>query len=426
VTTTGRSPLLDALRAVGDPSIETVEQVRHTLNRDWLQGHVRSHGVAAPIEKDGRAERAEWLELLSVVGNLSAEEMTKSLISIEPDKLVVGQKLFARYGTEISGALLLAALPQTYAAEEGARVLAETERLQSDLRRRIRGTAQFLVLLMPPPAGPTAAAELWNTERPLDDDASTLPPWAACAALRVYHESVRRDIEVDHHPLNQADLIGTLLTFTIAVFEVLERLDIRWSEDEQLAYLHTWDVVGAHLGIGSPSAKRALPKEISRVVGDWIGLRPPTLARSRQLLDLIRDDQWRPRAPGEIDDNDWQSGRAGRLLAHALLDELAVAMPRRMRSWPIGVMRQLAPGRVRDRLGLGASGVLLSTLGALPKRQAPIGRFTSGVMPNRLEATVLRTMLNEVTRRTMVHFLSGGRRFVIPGLEAWSDGFVDD
>ena len=46
-------------------------------------------------------------------------------------------------------------------------------------------------------------------------------------------------------PLNQEDLLGMLLTFGITVFEVLERYGVNWTADEQDAYLHAWDVIGA-------------------------------------------------------------------------------------------------------------------------------------------------------------------------------------
>ena len=44
---------------------------------------------------------------------------------VQPDceKLVVAQRLFGDYTPEIAGALLLAALPQSYATEYGAAVL---------------------------------------------------------------------------------------------------------------------------------------------------------------------------------------------------------------------------------------------------------------------------------------------------------------
>ena len=62
-------------------------------------------------------------------------------------------------------------------------------------------------------------------------------PWHVCTALRLYHQTIRQkliddarskgaDAEADFggQPLNQEDLLGSLLTFSITVFEVLGAL----------------------------------------------------------------------------------------------------------------------------------------------------------------------------------------------------------
>ena len=54
-------------------------------------------------------------------------------ISVDPAKLQEAQRLFAAFGTEISGALLLAALPQSYATEFGAGVLGANAELERNL-----------------------------------------------------------------------------------------------------------------------------------------------------------------------------------------------------------------------------------------------------------------------------------------------------
>jgi hypothetical protein len=433
--------VLDHLRDVGDPEFN-------------LQG------VAADLEP---APNVGYREEIAARGILSSAEIIQntafrlakrsesslqpSNIEINGEKLLHAQRLFSRFGNEISGALLLAALPQTYATQFGAQVLVEAGRLTRDLRRRIRGTAQFLVVVM---QGARKAADAEAQWRPViirNPDARRTPPaWLMCAYLRRYHQAIRQDVapRIDAlganddrtrarldlglaaHPgipLNQEDLLGTLLTFTVTVFEVLEQFGITWTADDQEAYLHTWDVVGAFLGIGSPAVVRGLPQEPvppGPSHPGWHGLRPGNVSETRALLQQIRDRQWQSREAGALPDDLWQSGRDGRLLLRSLLDELNEAMPVRFRNWPLAVMRQLAPNPVRDRLQLGASGVVLAALGAVPGRRATIGRFTALDRPNPVEARLLRAMSNEVTRRTMVHFLRGGR-FVIPGLEAWAD-----
>ena len=87
---------------------------------------------------------------------------TGAPIEIDVDKLEVAQRLFARYGTEIGGALLLAALPQSYATAFGAGVLGANAQLETDLARRIRRTMLFLLTVMQPAEDAEHQLQLWD------------------------------------------------------------------------------------------------------------------------------------------------------------------------------------------------------------------------------------------------------------------------
>ena len=50
-------------------------------------------------------------------------------------------------------------------------------------------------------------------------------------------------------PLNQEDLLGGLLTFTVTVFEVLDKLAVDYDPDDLEGYLHRWCVIGSLLGL---------------------------------------------------------------------------------------------------------------------------------------------------------------------------------
>ena len=235
-------------------------------------------------------------------------------------------------------------------------------------------------------------------------------------------------------PLNQEDLLGMLLTFSITVFEVLERYDITWTNDEQEAYLHAWDVVGAYLGIGTPAAIEAFEKKYHTrqsssdeplppgplIDNRWHGLRPPTVDGTRVLLDQIRDRQWIDPTPnGPLEMDAWSSLRAGRILTRALLDELEAAMPRSLERLPIAMMRTLAVSKVRTRLNLGGNGLVLGALARLPPRRVLTERFTMWSAPNGVAARTLRMMANDVTTRAAVRFLDSDD-FVVPGSSDWA------
>ena len=417
---------LAALRSIGDPQMEGVLRTpkRTPVAIKAVLAEIRGQGGLLAF---ARSEKNSALLLRAATGQPE--------ISLDPAKLQEAQRLFAVFGTEISGALLLAALPQSYATEFGAGVLGANAELERDLARRILGTAQFLLVVMQRAKDEADEHRLWAPDAGSKPPA--LAPWKLCSALRIYHHAIRMQLEekrtsddaVDqllgkHNepPLNQEDLLGMLLSFSVTVFEVLERYGICWTADEQEAYLHAWDVVGSYLGIGSPGVVVQLEQRVGREVAgeSWHGLRPPTIADTRALLDQIRARQWLDPAPTSVlDTTDWSSVRSGRVMTKALLDELAAAMPPSLKLLPIAVMRALAPDVVRRRLSLGANGLFLRALDHLPKRRHVIDRFTSVHTPNPLTGRVLRMMANDVTARASMRFLRDGD-FVFPGLEDWS------
>jgi hypothetical protein len=438
------APALAELRARGDPPLEeltasgklTPDDLRRVREAVRVEG---LHGVAATVVDD-------YPSLMAVVGNVDIEP--------DPGQLRMAQRLFAQFSPEISGALLLAALPQSYATEFGARVLEANAELESNLVRRIRGTALFLMVVMQratvnPLVDSEAVVDELADHGGVDDEptlrlwkpdplASGLLPWKMCAALRLYHHAIRHHLKEPRPkggagakppigvelgtPINQEDLLGMLLTFSISVFEVLEKYGICWTLEEQLAYLHAWDVVGAHLGIGSTAANRTLA-DLDPSIASWVGLRPDDVDSTRALLQQIRERQWIAPSPTSALNTGSSPGlRSGRLLTSALLDELAAAMPTPLKLVPIAVMRALNPDVVRRRLSLGHNGIVIRALGQLPKRRHVVGRFTAVHAPNAVTGRVLRMMANDVTARASLRFLQESDDFFIPGLEEWSGG----
>jgi hypothetical protein len=214
-------------------------------------------------------------------------------------------------------------------------------------------------------------------------------------------------------PLNQEDLLATLLTFTVSVFEVLERYGISWTGDEQRLYLQAWDRVGAFLGIGDETVVarlRDLPD--CDLPPDKQVLRPQTVADARVLLQQMRDRQWlpvepwKPPAKAQVGPIEEIAGglKPGRRLFEALLDELVAAMPPRWKWLPAVVTRTLAPPVVRDRLALGGGGLVQVMSETLPKRRVTIDRFTALELEDPIGGRMLRMMANQVTRQAMLRF----------------------
>lgn len=351
----------------------------------------------------------------------------------DPEKLFVAQRLYGQYTAEISGALLLAALPQSYATAYGAGVLGAHGQLRTDLTHRIGRTAEFLVTVLQQGKDNKAdQLRLWDWRESSGAGSDLDLPWVKCLDLRIRHQEVRdrltssTDTSViallkdtqNTTPLNQEDLLGILLMFSFVVFETLDQYGITWTADEQEAYLHLWDVVGGYLAIGSDVVKAKLQPNY-QVPADWLGLRPPSIDRSRCLVDQIRDHQWvDPTPKSNVADMSWTALRAGRVLTRALLDELEAGMPPVLKPLPIAVMRALNPKVVRDRLNLGGNGVVLRSLSLMPARRQRVGVFTSVESPNRVAGRILRTLANDVTARASVHL---GETFDLhmPGAPDW-------
>jgi hypothetical protein len=196
-----------------------------------------------------------------------------------------GQAVFSRCGSLSVVALVCAALPTCYAGAQGVQVLALTARLQTDTKRRIVETAQMVVDVMSPEG--------------LEPDA-----WGIRDAqkVRLMHAAVRHLIRRSGQwkpewgqPINQEDMAGTLLTFSVVTIRALAKLGYTLSAREAQAYYHAWRVVGYIMGVD----ERLLPEE---------------LADGERLADTIF---------GRV----FQASPEGQMMTHALIELLEHIIP---------------------------------------------------------------------------------------------------
>jgi hypothetical protein len=351
--------------------------------------------------------------------------------------------LFVRYGDEISAALLLCALPESYAAEWGAPVLIAHGDLVWQLPRRIRQTALFLLAVLtendipvtlpgPSAVPPGSPVRPLRSEEPpaVVNPASTL--FEQCVWLRLFHAGIREDLggaaaaqpgnarrnAPPSVPLNQEDLLATLLSFSVTALRVLETLGIVVDDKDREAYVFLWNLVGACLGVGNPAVGEELDflarwnhddAFADTVPRRW--LLPDTVPSAFRLLDQLQTRQWIAvqSTLGAGRPFPWTDLVPGRTLVSALLDGLVEAMPPSRQSWPAVVMRELVPQPVQSRLGLQRTGLTGLAGSAL--------KSTRG--GKRLRGSALRLMANDVTRHAMQHFLQsdGPSPFRIPGLD---------
>lgn len=231
---------------------------------------------------------------------------------VVPELVAAGQECFARWGSHVFTALYAAALPSAYACRRGVQVLGLTARLETDTKRRLNETAQFHLDVMEP-GGLEAGAHGYSDVR----------------HVRLMHAAVRWLIGHDPRvawdpswgtPINQEDLLETLLTFTEIVFEVFDRTGVVYTEDDANAYLHAWSLIGFYLGVRPD-------------------LLPLTRAQTSVLMPIVRRRQFGPSA-------------AGCELMAALLEQGSRLAPPGLRGLPASTVRYYVGDGTADLVGV--------------------------------------------------------------------------
>ncbi|MBK7857342.1 MAG: DUF2236 domain-containing protein [Archangiaceae bacterium] len=189
----------------------------------------------------------------------------------DPAKLKTAQRLFTRAGWQIAAGLFCSSLPQAYAAAKGARVIDATQALTRHTDQRVFETAQFLFDAI--------------DEGALEPDGRGL---RTIQKVRLMHASVRHYLRAAGKwdaaelgaPINQEDLAGTMMTFSVVVLDALEKFGVDCTADEAECWLHYWKVVGHLLGIEAD-------------------LMPENVADAQLLMEAIRDRQWKSSSAGK-------------------------------------------------------------------------------------------------------------------------------
>ncbi|MBV8787679.1 MAG: DUF2236 domain-containing protein [Mycobacterium sp.] len=226
---------LDEMRKKGDPVADCA--VKAVFKRD---------GVGAVNDMLHKLVRVDQ----PVPAELPPEVQTflKETVDL-PDwadmgKIARGQKLFETMGIEITLCLFCASLPSAYAAAKAVKVLYLTAQLDTNARRRVMETAQFLFDVLNPGSLDKNGVGRRTIQK-----------------IRLMHAAVRLLIEERRKqqphmwhrdwgtPINQEDLAATLLVFWFVVGEPMEHLGVSVPAADKDAYLHLWNVIGHQLGV---------------------------------------------------------------------------------------------------------------------------------------------------------------------------------
>jgi len=275
-------------------------------------------------------------------------------------RILSAQRWASQHLLHITAALFHASLPSAYAAERGATVLLCTGRMSKDLDRRVNETARFVVDVLARDAFEPHGVAIRSIQQ-----------------VRLVHAAVRFLLKEsnpwpDEAPLNQEDLLGTLMSFSVVVVRAVRRLGVSVSATEAEDFYHLWRVAGALLGV-EPA------------------LLPSDFGAAEATSDLIAVRQFR-------------ESQAGRQLMQALRTRINqhVLVP----GMTDYLIRRLSGDRVADLLGVPASDTFRSKLGQLA-RLPFVDRLALSKLLPQLSATVGKPLLDSIITRKLGGELAG-------------------
>lgn len=288
-------------RRVGD---ETVDAMVTNLGRDaWRLGPLLSRAPrnADPLPLEVPAEIAAWLWRASKLPRWAEQARLERASSFGA----------ARLGA-IVALLFTASLPRLFTSAKGSLVLGASGRMTEDMDKRINETGRFVLDVWSQGGFRASGAAIRSTLR-----------------VRLLHAAVRAHLRrhadfTQEVPINQEDMLGTLLGFSIVVTDGLRRLGLAVDARDAEDTWHLFRVVGALSGVKSR-------------------LLPASVAEARWELERIEDQQA-------------MASEAGRLLAARLLARMELhAAHIGLRHLPRSLMSALLGERRMALLGLAMS-----------------------------------------------------------------------
>jgi hypothetical protein len=248
------------------------------------------------------------------------------------------EHLFKVWGAQITLALCFGSLAGGYAANRFSALLLGVSRLESDPARRVFETAQFgFDVLGPGGMEPGGRGE------------------QAAQRVRLMHAAVRRLMREAHDaspgedwispkghvfwrtswgvPINQEDMMGTIMTMSVHALECLKILGVRVSTEDRWAYVYAWLRVGRELGV----QESLLPRDLGEAEALW------ALEQKRQL----------EQSPAGAELENVLLGALGALLPSRGLRFIPRALVWKLNGPEVARMVGLAPLRAHERLGFG-------------------------------------------------------------------------
>ncbi len=190
---------------------------------------------------------ADWSQFLIAIPDAKwFDEELERIGAIDPSLRNKALKFYKDKTNYILQLLGLLSLPYCYAAADGAMVLYQTERMYKDVAKRLEETGMFVASMMNPK----------GFENIGDAKVQLFKVRLMHAAGRFYILKGNWDQNLGL-PVNQEDMAGTNLSFSLVVIRGLRKMGFTISHQEQMVYIAYWSWIGAILGL----APELLPKD---------------------------------------------------------------------------------------------------------------------------------------------------------------------
>jgi hypothetical protein len=218
--------LMDKLRQTGDVLADTVIT---QLNEQY--------GIASIREMFAWLNTSEPTSKYEVVNQFIADN------SFMPDfakntLMEQGMSFFQKNQDKIGIMLACLSLPYCYAGADGAKVLAMSQRIQTDTLKRLEETGEFIQTVTEP--------KNWQNKQAIH---KILKVRLMHAAIRFFTEYHGQWNTAWGKPVNQEDMAGTNGAFSYIVIRGMRKTADIPSDDDAEAYLHLWNVISVIMGV---------------------------------------------------------------------------------------------------------------------------------------------------------------------------------
>lgn len=221
---------LNELRLLGDPLADQLV-VELINNPDWAQA-INSWEQFIPGSSVLKGFSPTFQAFFETYHQLPED--------VDVPKIKLAQEFFGSNGNDYLSLLGLYSLPYCYAFADGAQVLVRSKRITDEVGQRLMETALFLLDTFRP-----------GTFLEKNETMLTLAKVRLIHAFsRFFVQKYAKDWDSSWGtPINQEDLIGTNLAFSMLVIRGLDKLGKYPGLETYEAILYYWKIVGRYLGL---------------------------------------------------------------------------------------------------------------------------------------------------------------------------------